>query len=197
MTTAALVLAGGRSSRMGSPKPNVKLHDGRTMLAHVLDSILPLGVPVHLSVEKDHAFLEHWSHLPVIRDAEEYPGPLAAITQALGAIEADELLVVCCDQPMLQADLLRRLVDSAIDLPTFFRDAQGRGIAPFPGIYPASLLTAMRDALSKGERSPRRFVETRECTWVDIDAAETALLASFNSMDELARAGLLAVEVPR
>jgi len=194
---ATLILAGGRSSRMGMPKPNVTLREGRTMLAHVLDAVRMLEIPVHLSVESGATGNAAAPGVPVIPDREDYCGPLVAIAHALDHLAVGRLLVVCCDQPLLQCGLLRQLVDQSREHPTFFRDDNGMEHTPFPGVFPIDSHAAMKAAIARGEKSPRRFAASVECEWVTINAEEAMTLRSFNSRAQLIEAGLLDTEHAR
>lgn len=187
---AAMVLAGGRSSRMGTPKEAVLLPDGRTMLQHVLDALEPLRVRTHLSVAREPSPYLRSLGLPLVVDTSDFEGPLSAIVEGLIQTSADQLLVVCCDQPLLRPDVLGELLKSDPVRPTFFRNAAGESLAPFPGLFPRTALESMRTALAAGERSPRRWIQGTECAWIPIadDAARSC--QSLNCSQDLERLGL-------
>ncbi len=185
-TTAALVLAGGRSSRMGAPKEAVLLDDLRPMIQHVLDAVRPLGFPVFVSCRAEPGEFLRGLGPPLIPDAEAFKGPLAAVARGLEVSGARRLMVVCCDQPLLRTDLLRRLVDATDERPAFFGNGSGRSLAPFPGVFPASALPAMREALAAGVRSPRYWLDRQNCRRVTISESGEATLVSINTMGQLA-----------
>lgn len=187
---AVLVLAGGRSSRMGTPKDAVALADGRTMLEHVLAALRPLNLPIHLSTAAAPSAYQLSHGLPIIADAESFAGPLAAAAHALAHIDAHGLLVVCCDQPLLQTRLLAELLPTHGDeRPAFFADAAGASLAPFPGYFPRSAAASIADALAAGVRSPRRWSATHDCRFVGLTAEETATIRSLNSPEDLMAGG--------
>jgi len=191
-TVAALVLAGGKSSRMGSPKDEVRLADGRSMLERVLDSLRPLGIPIRLSTPVEPSQRQLGAGVDIVPGAEPHEGPLAAVSHALAHSKEDGLLVVCCDQLLLRGDLLEQLLPAnPTRRPAFFQsDSDGRKF-PFPGYFPRSLLTSMQAALARGERSPRRWAEGHACVCLRLSAEEEASLRSFNTAAELEEAGLL------
>lgn len=51
--------------------------------------------------------------IPVIRDAREGLGPLAALAGAASSVETDYMVLVACDTPLLQPALIRLLLDRA------------------------------------------------------------------------------------
>lgn len=192
-----LVLAGGRSSRMGMPKHEVVLADGRPMIDHVLAAVAPLGLPIHLSVSNEVPRSLDRLGLPLIPDVAEYEGPLAAIAQALSSLRVAGLLVVCCDQPNLRAEVMRRLLPGTGEdslAPTFFSLLGRASLAPFPGYFPASSLGALKRAIAHGERSPRHWIASTRTKWIEVDEQDGATMASFNTREALEAIGLL---VPR
>lgn len=189
MNTIALILAGGRSTRMGTPKDCLRLADGRTMLEHTIAAVEPLAIPICIAIGKDTPAPEMLRYL---RDEDEFQGPLAAIAHAQRTHPAVGLLVLACDQVLLTAPLLAGLLAQARDdAPTFFCDHEGRSLAPLPGHYPASTAPAIANAFHRGERSPRRWALAQHCHLVPIPPEDIARLRSFNTLQELREAGLL------
>lgn len=99
MTFAAVILAGGRSSRMGQNKAQMIRPDGLTQLEHTQRQVAKLN-PASIMISG--------VDLPDI-----YPdcGPLSGIHAALETLETgDSLLVVPCDLPLLTVDALQPLL---------------------------------------------------------------------------------------
>lgn len=94
MTTAAIVLAGGRASRLdGAAKPLLEL-GGRTLLARVVDALADAGcAPIVVAGPPMPA------PRPVVQVREEPPfgGPVAGIAAALRALDADRVVVLAVD----------------------------------------------------------------------------------------------------
>lgn len=105
---AAFVLAGGKSTRMGSDKAFVML-DGRTLLERALELARTVtdNVRVVGSAEKFAAFA------PVVEDVFRECGPLGGIHAALRASAAELNLMLAVDVPFVPAALLRYLVARA------------------------------------------------------------------------------------
>lgn len=102
---AAFILAGGKSTRMGSDKAFVML-DGRTLLARSLDEARCVAGDVRIvgSAEKFAAFA------PVVEDVFRDCGPLGGIHAALRASSANLNLVLAVDVPFAARELLRYLI---------------------------------------------------------------------------------------
>lgn len=105
---AAFVLAGGKSTRMGSDKAFVML-DGRTLLARALELARAVTDNVRIvgSTEKFAAFA------PVVEDVFRECGPLGGIHAALLASGAEQNLMLAVDLPFVPVTLLQYLVTRA------------------------------------------------------------------------------------
>jgi molybdenum cofactor guanylyltransferase len=109
---AAVVLAGGRSSRFGMPKHAAPFL-GKPMLRWILEAVEPLASEVIVMGAYGVRLAEYHAgpHVRVISDPEPYPGPLAALTRGLEATGADLAFALSCDAPLLQSALLQNLAD--------------------------------------------------------------------------------------
>lgn len=102
MEATGIILAGGKSSRMGTNKALLRI-DGKSVIEHVvaeLDSIVNNIIIVTNSFE-DYAFL----NLPMVEDEWKGMGPLAGIHAGLSATKTEQNLLVACDMPFISAQL--------------------------------------------------------------------------------------------
>lgn len=117
----ALILAGGRGSRMGGLDKGLQLLAGRPLVSHVIERLTPQARHVWISANRHldaYAALGH----EVLPDPPglEFAGPLAGMLAGLNALPDDAwLLTAPCDCPHLPADLAERL----------FAAAQAHGLA--------------------------------------------------------------------
>lgn len=189
-----VILAGGESSRMGTPKESVILHDGRPMIEHVAEALSPVCTSIMISGDcpgYSGSMLADVPHLPDRRPGE---GPLAALEAILLSGMGERYLAVSCDQALLRAEILVPLAQMAGRYPAFFRAKDRRPHDPFPGIYPATLAAAVSEALDCDVRSIRDFMRTCECRFIPIEAEAEQFLESFNTMQSLRDAGLLRID---
>src|SRR6478752_10148003 len=112
MDIPALILAGGRSSRMGGGDKCLMPLSGRPMLTHVLDRITPQASSILINSNSDPAQFRAFG-LGVRADAVPgRPGPLAGVLTGLlwaREMSATHLLTVPCDTPFLPYDLVEQL----------------------------------------------------------------------------------------
>jgi molybdopterin-guanine dinucleotide biosynthesis protein A len=196
MRIAALVLAGGRGSRMGAAteKPLLRLGD-RPLIAHVLDRVPSGAHPVLISANRPEAYAG--LALPVLADRlAGHRGPLAGL-DAAAAFLADasatvtHLLVLPGDTPFLPSDLAERLMEERSPLP---RIASHRGrLQPTVGLWPLRCLAALPAYLAgSGNGSIRGFLDTvgfRAVDFPDVaDAPGGDPFCNVNTPEDLAAA---------
>jgi molybdenum cofactor guanylyltransferase len=107
---SAIVLAGGRSSRMGGVDKAWLTLAGKPLLAWVCDRIGPQVDEIILSVNGED---ERYGRLgyPVVHDEfPGYAGPLAGLAAGMKQARHAQVLTVPCDTPLLPADLVTQLV---------------------------------------------------------------------------------------
>lgn len=105
MIVDSLILAGGRSSRLGgTAKAQLNL-DGESLLHHTVRAVRDSGVR-NLVVVGDAA-----DDVVAVREDPPFGGPVAAIAAGLAALpgDADAVLVLACDMPAI-ADALPALL---------------------------------------------------------------------------------------
>jgi molybdenum cofactor guanylyltransferase len=102
--TAAAVLAGGASRRMGRDKATLAV-GGVALAARVLAAAALVADPVVLVAPEGHP--ARGLDAPVVTDPGQ--GPLPALAAALAALEAEHVLVLAADHPGLVVDLLAHL----------------------------------------------------------------------------------------
>jgi molybdopterin-guanine dinucleotide biosynthesis protein A len=155
---SGLILAGGKSSRMGRDKAGLALPDGRTLLARQADILRAAGAAtVSVSIRRDVE--TSLPGLTLVPDAIADAGPLAGIAAGLRAAPAGLVLVLAVDMPGMQAAHLRQLLELA---------TEDRGVVPMQGglyeplaaIYPSTLAGSAEAALASGQRAVHAWVKS-------------------------------------
>jgi len=116
---AGVILAGGRSSRMGVERKALIELNGRPLLTHVVERIQAELDPLMLSCESQTNEFDVFK-LPVVADlVPRFRGPLTGLCSALQHLAdkgQDNGLVLCpCDAPFIPRDLVQTLCAAAID----------------------------------------------------------------------------------
>lgn len=142
LSIEAFVLAGGKSSRMGSEKGLVLLH-GKPMISYVLKSLEKAGLPVKIVAANPE--YENF-HVPLIRDLVPEKGPMGGLYTALRNSSADVVLLLSCDMPMIRVETLNELMAHASDTNIVVVSAEGK-INPLFALYPKSIETSVEERL--------------------------------------------------
>ncbi len=152
MKRAAIVLCGGRSSRMGRPKAWLPWF-GRTMVEHVVEQVRPVvdEVVVVTSQALDLPRLD----ARIVRDREAERGPLAGLRDGLLATDADRSFVTSTDAPFLEAadvDSMLGRADACAPLSEGF-------VQVLCAVYPRRAGELARALLDAGKRRPLDLLE--------------------------------------
>lgn len=104
---SGIILAGGVSSRLGENKALIQV-EGEPLIKRVIRKLRPLVAEIVLvtNAPQSLSFLE----LPMVQDIYQGVGALGGLHAGLGAICTEYGLVVGCDMPFLNADLMRYMI---------------------------------------------------------------------------------------
>ena len=113
-TITALILAGGRGSRMGGVDKGLQLFNGVPLVAHTLQRLRQQsgGLVLNAAINANRNLATYQAmQVPVWPDAvaDEFAGPLAGFLTGLARCATPYLLTVPCDTPLFPLDLAARL----------------------------------------------------------------------------------------
>ena len=192
---AGVILAGGRSRRMGgAPKALLPLGD-RPLLQHVIDRVNPQVDELLLSVERSSEAFEAFG-LPQVEDPEPDGGPLGGLLSAMQKMSLghDWLLLVPCDAPFVPPDLAARLLACALG------SARPGAVICYESeiqstfsIWSRSILPQLELAvLEEGMAGIKQFSGVVELAELDWPGSEPSPFFHINDQDALLKAGRLA-----
>lgn len=108
--TSAIILAGGRNTRMrGMDKAFLEI-DGRPIIAGIVDKLRPLVNEVIVVTNSPCKYRDF--NVKVVKDRMPRKGPLMGIYSGLKNSSSKYNFVVACDMPFLKKDLIRYLLDT-------------------------------------------------------------------------------------
>ena len=173
-----VLLAGGRSSRMGGREKALLDIGGKPMLLHVLARLRPQVGRIVINANGDPArFSGHC--LPVIADSiEGYAGPLAGLHAGIEWARAETpdakfIASVPIDCPFLPLDLVVRLKATLIAKGASCAIAASDGERhPVAGLWRVDLAELLADSLKNNVRALHRFADSHGCAVVDFGPVE-------------------------
>ena len=196
-----VILAGGRSRRMGGGDKALMLLDHRAVLDHVVASLRPQVSALAINANGDPARFAGFG-LPVIADSVlEHPGPLAGILAGLDWAaarfpEAVHLVTVAGDMPFLPDDLVRRL-EAPRHAGLVCATSAGR-LHPVAALWPLSIRPELHRALvDRGIRKVADFIGGHHSISVDFPVGEVDPFFNVNSPDDLATARRVIARIAR
>lgn len=186
-SVTGIILAGGKSSRMGKDKAGLKI-DGKTLLQWQMEKMQALGM---------EEILISGSGLPCVSGAREvedvYPnrGPLGGLHACLGAAKTQSCLVVSVDVPLIPTAALhhlRRAHRAGITV------LQHKGMQePLIGMYDKNVHATVSSLVEQGTAPVRELQKHGGwSTWDYLGPEE--LLTNCNTREELSFAAKLALD---
>lgn len=181
---SGVILAGGKSSRMGRDKALLTWKGERLTdrMARIMDpACSELLVSTHLSAE-------HFGNLTVIRDRFEAIGPIAGLESGLFHAAHALVLFASVDSPNLSADLFRYLVEKHRDYDISLAAHLGVD-EPMIGIYSRSLHPQLESFIRSGQTKPPAFIRQQRWQMIEIHPGlpfyEPDLFKNVNSPNDL------------
>src|SRR5512135_2033642 len=158
---AAVILTGGKSSRMGRPKALLPFDD-EPLIAHIVRRLGRVFAETVVVAAPD----QELPPLPVllVRDQVAYQGPVSGIYHGLNAATRDVCFVTSCDAPFLNLELISQLLSQIADWDVVVPFWQER-FQPLHAVYRTKVAPLLKDQLERGELRPISLygkVRTRE-----------------------------------
>ncbi|MEO1420447.1 MAG: molybdenum cofactor guanylyltransferase [Pseudomonadota bacterium] len=169
----ALVLAGGRSRRMGEDKAAIAV-GGETLLDRTVALAKEFADDVWVSVSADQTVDSVRARHPQLVDSRPGKGPLGGILTALDHDPEAEWLVLACDMPGLTRDGLGVLVSAASEDATSIALASAAAGSDLPeplyAIWRPEMRDRVADALDAGRRCARKCLLQAGATLVEVSS---------------------------
>ncbi|MCO6498829.1 MAG: molybdenum cofactor guanylyltransferase [Vicingus serpentipes] len=180
MALTGIILAGGKSSRMGQDK-GLMLLDGKPMIQYVIDAIQPLvDEIIIISNQEEYAAFGYIVYEDIIKEQ----GPLAGICTGLKFSKTQKNLVVSCDVPYVNEELLSLLIKNSEGVDVVIPEKEGK-THQLIGVYDRSCLDLFHEELTKGNRKIKLAIEQMNCKIVDANYINKKVFNNINSKDDI------------
>ncbi|MEH2290061.1 molybdenum cofactor guanylyltransferase [Nostoc sp.] len=191
-TLTAIVLAGGKSSRMGHDKALIPIQ-GVPLLQRVYGIAQSCADTVYVVTPWPERYQDLL--LPGCQFIEEVPlsgkslahGPLVGFAQGLAKVKTDWVLLLACDLPRLRVEVLQdwaNKLDSVEDNAIAALACHPKGWEPLCGFYRRSCLPQLLEFINQGERSFQQWL--RQYPVEVLPLAEPEMLFNCNTPEDLA-----------
>ncbi len=169
MEIGAIILCGGKSSRMGQPKHLLPFGNEVVLqrVVRILRNVTP-EIVIVASPEQEISGLP--AECKLVRDQVTHQGPLSGLMYGMQALENDveSAFLSGCDVPLLKPafvqEMIRHLGKSEIAVPV-----EDQFLHPLAGIYRTNLRSRIESLIDSGERRPRRLIESSNTNRVSVE----------------------------
>lgn len=158
----AIILAGGKSSRMGQNKALLPLFNKKNIenIAEQCKNVAK-EVIVVTNDTKAYAFLG----LPLVEDNFKDCGPLAGLEAGLKAASYEKTFVVACDMPFFQGEVIHYLIDGLDSCDAVVPNIMGT-LHPLLAAYQKTCLTPIQRKLQENKRRIIAFFDDVKVRYV-------------------------------
>lgn len=193
------ILAGGKSSRMGTDKGLVHLN-GVALIQRIVSQVLVISPNIFVVTNR----LDEYRRFGYPMVADVYPdiGPLGGLYTALNYDKHEYTMVLSCDMPFVNQALLLHMVDIIGEydavVPRLRPDAKPE---PLRAIYHKRCEEHMLNAITSGKRRAISFFDNIDVRYVErteIEAIDPGIRSFFNANtpEDLLEAGEIAKYYP-
>lgn len=193
--TAAIVLAGGRATRLGGADKPLQMLGSKPLIGYVVSALAPQSVALVINANGDAARLAALGAPVVPDELPDFPGPLAGILAGLDHLAAQRpelefAVSAATDTPFLPDDLIARLHAARLAARAEIAIARSDNIVhPTFALWPIRLRTDLREALVEEDlRRVTGFFARHPCAYADWGIEPFDPFFNINTPDDLQRA---------
>ena len=180
-----VILAGGLARRMNNQDKGLIHYKGRPMVSYAIAAITAIADQTIINANRNREQYEEFG-LPVVADQTgNFDGPLAGILTAMINTDADVLVVMPCDSPLIKAEHLQKLLatraENDADVAVAF---DGKRLHPVFLAIKTALKTSLQDYLASGQRKIGSWLRQQNMVKADF-SNEPEIFTNINTLTEL------------
>ena len=163
----AIVLAGGKGKRLGQAKATLKLGD-RTIIEDVVGQMAGIASEVIVVSSQSQNDLPHNINAKVFTDIHPCKSALGGVYTGLVKSSNFYNLVVACDMPFLNLELLKHMISlsSDVDIVTI---KVGPNVEPLHAVYSKACIESIENMFEKGDLQVSHLLDAVKVRYIDED----------------------------
>ncbi|MFZ3087432.1 MAG: molybdenum cofactor guanylyltransferase MobA [Methylotenera sp.] len=187
MSISAIILAGGRATRMGGIDKGLVPFNQKPLIAHVIARLAPQADEIFINANRETDAYKAFGY-PVLPDElAGFAGPLAGMQLGLKHAQNDYLLTVPCDTPLLPLDLAKQLETALIQHNADIAVATSDGNThPVFCLCKRSVLASLNGFLQQGGRKVSDWQKSLKYVNVDFSDSDEAF-TNLNTPEDIAK----------
>ena len=180
-TITGIILAGGKSSRMGEDKGFLKLN-GKTFMSSIIAALKPIvGEIIIVSNNSEYDVF----NLKRVADSMEDSGPLAGLYSGLLHSETENNIVLSCDVPLISSSVLKKLLEGAPSETEVIQfESEGKTM-PLVAMYKKECRHHFLKLLQTNERRLRFAIDQLNVKTITLDSELGKTVRNINTISEL------------
>jgi molybdopterin-guanine dinucleotide biosynthesis protein A len=186
MSISAIILSGGRATRMNGVDKGLVLLQNKPLIQHVIERLTPQADEILINANRELAQYQAMGY-PVLQDeVEDFLGPLAGFSLGLQHAKHDYVLTVPCDSPLLPLDLAQRLMAALVEHNAEIAVATSEDSThPVFCLCKKTVLPSLTAYLQQGERRVSAWQKSQQYIEVDFNDCSEAF-TNLNTREDLA-----------
>jgi molybdopterin-guanine dinucleotide biosynthesis protein A len=184
----AIILAGGKSMRMGFDKQFLKLED-KSNIDLLIEKLSPIFDDFLIVTTKPNEYDKEY--IRVVSDEIKDKGPLSGIHIGLKESKSKYSYLIACDMPIVNLDYIRYMMDLIKRKQSYGVVTKARiGIEPFNGFYSKDLIKPVEMYLKGNKRDIKTLLETVDTTYIPYKKAlrmspDWSIFLNLNTKEDL------------
>ncbi len=179
MQATAIIMAGGKSSRMGRDKTMLPIDD-KPVIKYIFEQLWPRFKQILISSDDiaKYSFLG----VEVVPDQVAGRGPIMGIASALRVSQNDTNFVIACDIPEVDIGLVRRLIKKSRNFDAVLPQTGPSKYEPLFAVYKKSTLAAIDESIIAGNY--KILDPLKKCKVNYVKLSRTEQIKNLNTMND-------------
>jgi len=186
MPISAIILSGGRATRMNGVDKGLVLLQSKPLIQHVIERLTPQVDEILINANRELTQYQALGY-PVLQDeVEDFLGPLAGFSLGLQHAKHDYVLTVPCDSPLLPVDLAQRLMAALVENNAEIAVATSEDSThPVFCLCKKTVLPSLTAYLQHGERRVSAWQKSQK--YIEVDFSDNSeAFTNLNTLEDLA-----------
>ncbi len=194
MKVTSIILAGGKNQRLRNVRSKaLQTIGGKSLIECITERVRPLTNQILVVTSREQFNLPAACRAEILVDLYPDKGPLGGIYTGLLASRSSHSLVVACDMPFLNTELLHYMVELSGGFDAVVPLLEEEMVEPLHAIYSKNCLGIIKTQLERNQLAVDSILDTVSVKYVkraECQRLDPQLLSFFNINDhsDLARA---------